>query len=72
MSKNSTFKPRKPRRETLADFFATSPLRNSGLVIDRNKCAPSSPGLTATDEDEAIVRSPQNSTAKRRRAGKGA
>jgi hypothetical protein len=53
MSKNSTSKPRKPRHETLADFFGASPLRNSGLVIDCNKCAPSPPDLTATDEEEA-------------------
>lgn len=25
---------------TLADFFATSPLRNSGLKITRSRCAP--------------------------------
>jgi hypothetical protein len=27
-------------RDSLADFFAASPLRNSGLVLERDKCPP--------------------------------
>jgi hypothetical protein len=37
------------RRGTLADFFAASPLRNSGLMVEREKDAPRLPDFATTE-----------------------
>jgi len=40
-------------RDSLADFFAASPLRNSGLVLERDKCPPRAIDF---DEDKSSER----------------
>lgn len=46
--------PRSNRKGTLADFFAASPLRNSGLVVERKKDRPRVPDFETAEKGDEL------------------